>query len=139
MSVNRNQAFAEGKRRWGVKAGVEDSGEKAASSPEERNKAQATFRALDVELKVKEQARDKLLAKTEKLFPTRAREMNKAVWQSYRNEVRDLRKERENQAGMSRRYRYRVGPVESVGGLGMFHVMGEGDSWEEAFQAADKK
>lgn len=53
-----------------------------------------------------------------------------------KEERHDLRKQLSAYRAQAVRYRYKVGEVHSIGGFGMFLVHGQGDSWDEAFDAA---
>lgn len=54
-------------------------------------------------------------------------------------ETKEQRKERMELLYWSGHYRYTVGTVMSLGGLSGFFVRGQGDTWEEAFAAAEQK
>src|SRR5438046_783754 len=54
-------------------------------------------------------------------------------------ETKEQRKERMELLHWSGHYRYTVGTVMSLAGLGGFFVRGQGDSWEEAFEKAQQK
>lgn len=47
--------------------------------------------------------------------------------------------ERDDVRGRANWYRYTVGEIGGVGGIQFLRVHGQGDTWEEAFAAADKR
>lgn len=53
------------------------------------------------------------------------------------SELKALVTEKNKAASAARSYRYRLGTVDVMAGLGMFFVTGQGDSWDEALLDAE--
>ena len=106
--MNRTQALKEAARLFGKKAAVEDKGKSMASTPEQR--AAAVAESKRIRSTIPEGQR-----------PTKEQ----------RDELNRLLCE-------SGRYRYSVGTIEGIAGMGLqfFSVQGQGDTWEEAFAKA---
>lgn len=107
--MNRSQALKEAVRRWGKNAAVEDKGAARASTPERRKAASAE---------------------------------GKRIRESIPKDRRPTREEREaidRCLGESYRFRYTVGNISTLGPFRAFHVRGHGDTWEEAFAAAEER
>jgi hypothetical protein len=106
--MNAKQALAQARKRWGKKAAVEDY--RVPSSPEIRAEAKAELERI-------------------KAMPTD--DLSK-------DELREVRKKADAARSTSWRFRYSVGYIDGIGGLmSVFHVSGQGDSWDEAFAKAD--
>jgi len=105
--MNRKQAMAEAARLWGKRAAVRDEGKPTSKAK-----------------------RDAAIAEGKRLRAA----MDAAAHGS--EEWRRLRKEVNEHLHGGISYRYSVGHVAGVAGISFFHVMGQGDTWAEAFEAA---
>jgi hypothetical protein len=119
--MTRTQALNKAVKRWGTKAMVRAGTQ--VTSQEKRDRA----RVACAELKAKRQALEQERADKLKELPW-LQEMNKAI-----QKLRDA----ENQmSGQAWHYKFAVGYVDDI--LGAFHVQGQGDTWEQAFEKAEK-
>lgn len=117
--MTNQQAATKAKKRWGNKFYVHNSGH--MSSSEARTKARQTVIDARAEMK--------------RIDEEITRRLNALDWYQ---ELRAKRKEAQTQVrdteGVAHHYRFSVGTTNS-----MFNsISGQGDTWEEAFAAADR-
>jgi seryl-tRNA synthetase len=117
--MTREQAAREAKKRWGKRAHIR--ADEKLSSPEKRAAAKTQTDAL----KARRDAIDKEIA--ERLAAL-------DWYQALKAERRDVSQRLDNVRWETHYYRFGVGEL-FVG----FHVHGEGDTWEQAFAAADAR
>jgi len=118
--MTREQAQREAKRRWGAKAKL-TAGERQ-TSPERRQAAKDRRDAIDAE--------------REAIKADIARRLAELPWYAEAQaRLHALYVERRPLEFEPHHYRFRVGTSN-----GLFNtILGEGDTWEEAFAAADRK
>lgn len=107
--MNRAQALKAAVRLWGKGGAVKDNGPKFASNPERRAAASEELKKV------------------------------RAAIPKDRRPTREERDEIDRLFGQAMMQRYSVGVIHSLMGLSAFWVKGCGDSWEEAFAAAEQK
>jgi hypothetical protein len=119
------QAAAKAKKRWGASFYIR--ADESFSSPERREKAQTTVREANERIKhIDDEIR---------------RRLDELDW--YReliSEKRNLRKTVAKTEGHAFYYRFSVGTQNGISGVGIFNtILGDGDTWEEAFAKADTR
>ena len=118
--MTNEQASRQAKKRWGNKFYI-CNGE-SFSSPEKRDKngeqyRTATKEIADIEAEIK-------------------RRLSELDWyQELRTRQQALRKEANNAQGYALYYRFSVGKRGPV----FTEILGQGDTWEEAFEKADSR
>jgi len=118
--MTNQQAVAKAKKRWGKTFYVRNSGH--FSSPEQRKTA------LDAVLNAR--------AEIKRIEEEVARRLAELDWyQELLKQRRECRQQISNTEGDAHHYRFSVGRAS-----GLFNeIMGQGDTWEEAFAAADRR
>lgn len=117
--MTREKAQAEARKRWGGRAYV--TAGQHLSSPEKREAATAEF----AEAKSRIDAIDAEIAERLKAL---------GWFQELQAERRFMVTRKKESLGWRMYYKFQVGHAD-VG----FHVEGQGDTWEEAFERADQK
>jgi len=117
--MTNDKAKREAKKRWGNRAYLSNNGH--FSSPERRETARTTHREAKAEI----EAIDKEIKKR----------LDELEWfREFTKRKAELRKIADKARGESIHYRFSVGKNN-----GMFNLLlGQGDTWEQAFEAADK-
>lgn len=118
--MTNQQAVAKAKKRWGNRFYVRNG--EHFSSPEQRQQALSTVQEARAEAK--------------RIDEEITRRLSECDWyQQLDQKRRALRKQVSDTAGYAMHYRFSVGKQN-----GMFNeVLGQGDTWEEAFAEADKR
>lgn len=119
--MTRDQALRQAQKRWGKRAAIRAEGE--LSSPEKRAAAK--------------ERKDTLRSQKAELEAEITRREVAAGIPEVRAQIQALSKPITSEMWESMRYRFTVGSVDGV--IGAFHVKGQGDTWEQAFDAADAK
>lgn len=119
--MTRDQAMARLRKAYGKRAYATIG--KEISSPEKR--AAASDRLLTLRLDV------------EAIDAEIKRRLEETPWYVELKAKRKALNDERNKIGGFGYYKFRVGFVDNV--IGAFNVMGEGDTWEEAFEAAEKR
>ena len=117
------QAMAQAKKRWGKNGFIESR--LGAQDADGREKARTEMLQLKEEKTNLEAELQRRLAET-------------GWYREIQEKLRQLSTARQKALGRAHSYRFRVGEIHNVGGLGMAHIRGEGDTWEEAFAKAGK-
>jgi hypothetical protein len=125
--MNRTEAFAEMRKRWGTKARYEIH----KDAPTADDRPALTAKVIELRLAAEEIAKQKSKRQAELLAAD-------PEYQRLAAEYLAASKARGEAARLSGKYRYTVGSIDSMGGLSCFFVAGRGDSWREAFAEADK-
>jgi hypothetical protein len=117
--MTNQQAASKAKKRWGKAFYIRNS--ESMSSPESRDKSRERYK--------------KSKAEADAIEDEIRRRLSELDWyQELLKRKRELRKESENAQGRALYYRFSVGKSN-----GMFTtILGQGDTWEEAFAAAEK-
>jgi hypothetical protein len=118
-TMTRDIALREAQKRWGKRAMIR-AGDKVTSAYR-REIARAGA------IRVKEQQDELIRERDERL---------KALdWlQQMNTEIAALGKQRNELLALSHHYKFSVGSVDNI--IGAFHIKGQGDTWEAAFDAA---
>jgi hypothetical protein len=124
--MTNKQALAEAVRRWGETAAVEDRGKKYSSTPEQRAAASAELKKLRAN---KIERIGIFSASIDGMTLAEAR----ATIKKNAEDITAQHKREQELQSMAWRKRYIVGTL----GFG-FHIRGDGDTWEDAFKAADE-
>lgn len=119
--MTREQAMREARRRWGGKALIRAAA--ALSSPEQREAARATMAEANAELT--------------RLKAERKARLDALDWLNDLNQQIAATQQRASVATSDAHY-YKFAVGYDAHGFA-FHVNGQGDTWEQAFSAADKK
>ena len=120
MKMTKTQAIIEARKRWGSAAEVMYSPK--APRKEEREKLIARLKAARMEREEVEKEINRRLAET-------------PWWVELREKQRKLHQEIQHCQGYGNFYPCRVGKNESI----FRSILGEGDTWEEAFAQVDQR
>lgn len=119
--MTNQQAAAKAKKRWGNRFMVRNSG--YFTSPEKRQAAQTTTVNARAEIK-----------RIDEEVAARLKELD--WYQELQKQRRKARERISQNEGLSLYYRFSVGKQTS---FGFNEIVGQGDTWEEAFADADKR
>jgi hypothetical protein len=129
MVRTKQQALAEARKRWGKNAMVRDNGAGAATTPEGR--ADGKRRCGEHQQKKAPEFRS--MSDTTAWPDTATFGEYRSAWKAWRKERELWQAEAYRLQRLANGRRYTVGYV--MGGLA-FKIEGEGDTWQEAFDAA---
>jgi hypothetical protein len=119
--MTREQALAQARKRWGKTAYIRAYDGIGLSSPESREEATARLRARRERVKAIDAEIDARLATLD-------------WYVALKDERKMLTKGISEEGWQASHYKFLVGTCNGIG----FAVQGQGDTWEEAFRAADK-
>lgn len=119
--ITDKQALTLARKKWGRNAFIESRLE--AQDADGRAKAQAEVLRLKEELVAIDTETKRRLAETDWYVELQERRKRVST-------------EKQKATSKTASYRFRVGHVNSVGGLAFAHIKGQGDTWREALIAA---
>lgn len=118
--MTNDAAKREARKRWGKSAYVRNA--ESSSSPEKRDKKREEFLAAKAEIEAIESEIKERLSKLD-------------WYQELLKRKRELCKTKDSAQGYSHYYRFSVGKSNSL----FNEILGQGDTWEQAFEKANGK